>query len=145
VERTSVHKHERADWRRHIKAIMDAYKPPYPVEVMVQRRKTFCGRTIHYSDHGRRWARIIVARDMCYELQVESFCHEYAHVLSHTHRQDKLDTELHDESWGGWYSKIYRVKMTTSEQILKEERRNHGAKKAKGGCQKEGRPCGGSH
>jgi len=40
----------------------------------------------------------------------ECFIHEYAHILGWSHLHDKFKwAHWHDETWGVWYSRLYRA------------------------------------
>ena len=106
----------------YVRRILDAFDTPYPVEVVILknsprsknsgylwrdaiRRKKFRVRVSEWNT-GHEQADL--------ELMVDTFVHEFAHVLHYQpHHEITVDAALHDEAWGVYFSKVYCVAYQT--------------------------------
>lgn len=106
-------------WLRYIRAIREKYPPPFTVTIRTCRLgKTLDGLTTFNSRNGKVVsAKVAISNRLPYHGRLDSLVHEYAHVMSWTFNHHENDrAEQHDEAWGTWYAKIYRVIEEVSDE-----------------------------
>lgn len=104
-----------ADFWKRVYAVMERLPAAFPVVVSVVPRKE--GENWGETQRWNEGKFNILIQDpttedeeVNHQFMADCFQHEYAHALNWSHSHDKDGwIWLHDETWGAWYSRVYRV------------------------------------
>lgn len=99
-------------WRKYISAIKQRYPAPFPVVIRTCRMPygengagRDCGDCVLHK--GKFFIRI--GNHLDWSMRVDTLIHEYAHALNWSYRHNKTDEHDHEDPWGIWYARLYRV------------------------------------
>lgn len=98
----------RKRWLALIRALREAYPPPIPTTIRTTRLSNDYYGITEYRDKPPHHL-IKINSSLPYRERVEFLVHEYAHVLDHSERHLQDNCELHDDTWGIWYARCYRI------------------------------------
>ncbi len=107
---TKLTTEELCQWLRYLHCLKRELPTAYPVAVRTCRvPHSVCGDALLVRQGRRARFRVRIGHSLSWLERVETLVHEYAHCLNWSHRHDTLGADYHDDSWGVWYAKAYRV------------------------------------
>ena len=112
-----LNKEQNLKFRNILKRVKEKFPPAYPVYIKTKKKskksKNF-GLT-EFFEQKNPYFRITLSQEP-YEILVDTFLHEYGHVLAWklTHITQNI-SQWHDTSWAVEYSKLYRFIIEPGE------------------------------
>jgi hypothetical protein len=112
-----LNKEQNVKFRSILKRVKVKFPPAYPVTIRT-KKKTKTSKNFGLTEFlgsKQPYFRITLSQEP-YEILVDTFLHEYAHVLAWNLRNITQDvSKWHDESWAVEYSKLYRFIIEPKE------------------------------
>lgn len=103
-------KEDRAQWLACVRRLKQQLPAAFPVVVRTRvLPRSLCGDAALVRRGRQTSFEIRISAELTWLERIETLIHEYAHCLNWSHRHERLAAECHDETWGVWYAKAYRV------------------------------------
>jgi hypothetical protein len=106
-----LRKWQRREWNSAIRRLRERFNPGVPIEIKTVDMKHSIGDSDGIVVLGRLTKIVIrISRNFCWDLKYEKLIHEWAHAMEWAiDWRDGGAREVHGETWGVWYAKIYRL------------------------------------
>ena len=101
---------DKKKWRRVISALKREFPAQRPVKVRTSRLKNAEASTVT----GPTGSTIYISSALNFSAAFDALAHEYSHVLDSHERFADHDSQ-HGETWGVWYSRVYRAMLRVVE------------------------------